>query len=214
VAVGVSLLCDCLWLGLASLVSCRIRIGWTEGCTLQRAFPSLFLYCDPRATLGLLYRTSPEDWNLESRSFLARSYREMAVAHSWSDAGIVGVFPRLSSIRLHGEPNTLALASRRTNRVLGSDVELQPVWWTALRGVWLARIPASPFAGDNATLGRCNIRWRHVGSVACTALPSNLEQFLTVDIHPDPGRIINTNGICVQFIRMRSNCRDPYALGV
>ena len=136
------------------------------------------------------------------------------MARFGSASRIGGLFSRFSSIRLKREPDTLALASRRSNRVVASDVQLQPVWWSALRGVWLARISASPFARDNAALGRRNMLRRHVGSVARTALRCKLEQFSTVDIHPDRGRIINTDGICVQFIRARGSCGDPYALRV
>ena len=190
-------------MGLASLVSCRFRIRWAESCTYECAPSSLFLYCDARAIRGLLYRTSPENWRLESGSFGASPFRGLVVARNGSSSRTVGFFSRFPGILLKRVPDTLALASRRSNRAVASDVQLQPVWRSALRGVWVARIFAGPFARGNAAVGRWNKRRSHVGSVARTALRSKLEQFFNIDIYSDVGRIIDTDGIRIQFIRAR-----------
>ena len=195
-------------------MSCRFRIRRAEGSTYNCASSSLFLCRDSRAIVGLLYRTSPEDRKLESRAFLACSFEGMAVARLRSDSRIARLFSHLSRIRLKRQPDTLALASLRSTRVVVSDVQLQPARWSAVRGVWLAGISAGPFARDDAALGRGNLRRSHVGLVARTAFSFKLEQFFTVDIHPHRGWVINTDGIRVQCIRARAGCSDPYALSV
>ena len=201
-------------MGLVSLVSCRFRIRRAEGSTYKCSSSSFFLYRDSRAVVRLLFRTSPEDRKLESRSFLACSFETVAVALFRPDSRIDGFFSPLFSIRVNREPDTLALASRRSTWVVVSNVQLQPAWWSALRGVWLAGISAGPFARDDAALGRGNLRRSHVGLVARTAFSFKLEQFFTVDIHPHRGWVINTDGIRVQCIRARAGCSDPYALSV
>jgi len=138
----------------------------------------------------------------------------MAVVRCGPRSRFTCLLSRLPSIRLEREPHTLAMASSCFNRVVVSDVQLQPLWWSPLRGVWLEGISAGSFARDVATLVGSNLCRFHVGVVACTAFPSKLEQFFTGDIHRNLGWVINTDGIRVQFIRLRCTCSDPYALGV
>lgn len=180
-------------MGLASLVPCRLGIRRTEDRTDQGVPSHLFVHSDTGTILRLLYRTSPRDGKLESCTSLAWASTRVAVARSRSTSCIDIVFCRFSSVHLESQPGALALAPGRPNRVIGSNVQLQPVWWPALRRVWLARISASSLATHNAALDRRNMRRRHVGSVACTAVRYKLEQLFTLDIHPNRGRIIATD---------------------
>jgi hypothetical protein len=124
---GISLLCNCMWVGLASLVSCRSRIRGPESYTHQRVSSCLFVHSNTRTIPWLLYHASSKDWKLESRSSFASWSRRVAVARYRSAFRTSVVFPHFSRIYLERQPDPLALASRRSNRVVGSNVQLQPL---------------------------------------------------------------------------------------
>lgn len=163
------------WMGVVGLVSPRPWIAWAEARPPERIHRSLYLYRDTWTIVWLLYYSPAGIRQLESRSTFSSKLTTMAMAADWPlfDTGVV--FRGLPRIHLGRKSRSLALASLRSRWIIDSDVQLQPLRWSTLRGVRLARISAGQIARGYASLDRRHLCRAYVGGVACSTLPYTVE---------------------------------------
>jgi hypothetical protein len=120
--IGVALLFDRMWMGVAGLVSCRSWIEWDETHSHEGVSSGLYLRRDTRTILWVFHYSPCGIGQLESCSPFASKPLTMAMAVHRAAPSIHIVFPYLSRAHLQGKSNPLALASGRSDAFMASDV--------------------------------------------------------------------------------------------
>jgi len=108
----------------------------------------------------------------------------------------------------------MALAPGRSSRHLGADVQLQPLRWSTVRGVWLAWLPATSTSGAVAAMDRGDLCRCSVGFLALSSFSRSMDLGAASGVYVHLGWAFRSHGDGIQCIGAGSSSCDHDAFGI